>query len=149
MLASIPKRQQASLCPCHLEHTCFHPKDSRPDHGHPSLTSICPFVHLFSSPSIHCLSTLLSYLSFSLVITHSLSSLICAEPALHGVLRISRGTSSQPMLMECRYWCVCRKEAAFLCIITIGHSSGAETWMTRPPVPGQAFILYLLYHADD
>ena len=34
-------------------------------------------------------------------------------------------------------------------IITIGHSSGAETWMTRPPVPGQAFILYLLYHADD
>lgn len=34
-------------------------------------------------------------------------------------------------------------------IITIGHSSGAETWMLPPPVPGQAFVPYLLYHADD
>lgn len=57
---------------------------------HPSLTSTRPFVHLFSSPSTHYLSTQLSYLSFSLIITHSLSSLICAGPALHGVLRISR-----------------------------------------------------------
>ena len=57
---------------------------------HPSLTSTCPFVHLFSSPSTHYLSTQLSYLSFSLIITHSLSSLICAGPALHRVRRISR-----------------------------------------------------------
>lgn len=90
--------------------------------SHPSLTSICPSVHLFSSPSTHCLSTPLSYLSSSLVITHSLSSLICAEPALHGVLRISRGTSSQPVFMECRYWCVCRKEAAFLCTQSLFQS---------------------------
>ena len=34
-------------------------------------------------------------------------------------------------------------------ITTIGHSSGAETWMPLAPVPGQAFVLYLLYHADD
>ena len=34
-------------------------------------------------------------------------------------------------------------------ITTIGHSSGAETWIPPAPVPGQAFVLYLLYHADD
>lgn len=104
---------------------------------HPSLTSICPSVHLFSSPSTHCLSTPLSYLSSSLVITHSLSSLICAEPALHGVLRISRGTSSQPVFMECRYWCVCRKEAAFLCtqpLFQSDHSlSSFRRHFKKPP----------------
>lgn len=43
---------------------------------HPSLTSTCPFVHLFSNPSTHYLSTQLSYLSFSLIITHSVPSFV-------------------------------------------------------------------------
>lgn len=70
--------------------------------------SICPFVF----QSIYPLPVHPAVLFYhpSLVITHSLSSLICAEPALHGVLRISRGTSSQPVFMECRYWCVCRRK---------------------------------------